>query len=63
MTPKAGCARPLSTCPPIDLRRQGLEYQTEFKGSQGMAKIVEKLRIYGYFFENGALPPGNKIFR
>ena len=46
-----------------DLRRQGLEYQTEFKGSQGMAKIVEKMRIYGYVFENGALPPGNRIFR
>ena len=46
-----------------DLRKQGLEYQTEFKGSQGMAKIVEKMRIYGYFFENGALPPGNRIFR
>jgi len=46
-----------------DLRRQGLEYQTEYQGSQTMAKIVEKQRIYGHFFEYGALPPGNRIFR
>ncbi len=46
-----------------DLRAQGLRQVTEFQGSQMMAKIVEKLRIYGHFFENGELPPGNRIFR
>lgn len=45
------------------LQAAGLEYQTEFRGSQMMSKIVEKQRIYGYFFEYGALPPGNRIFR
>lgn len=45
------------------LKAAGLTYETEFQGSQMMAKIVEKQRIYGHFFENGALPPGNRIFR
>ncbi|MCD2426063.1 pre-peptidase C-terminal domain-containing protein [Niabella pedocola] len=26
-------------------------------------KAMEKFLIYGYFFQNGKLPPGNKIFR
>lgn len=46
-----------------DLRRLGLSYETEFRGSQTMTKIVEKLRIYGHVLENGELPPGNRIFR
>ena len=45
------------------LEASGLRYVPEYKGSQMMAKIVEKQRIYGYFFEYGELPPGNRIFR
>lgn len=46
-----------------DLRRLGVRYQAEYRGSQTMAKIMEKIKIYGYFIENGELPPGNRIFR
>lgn len=46
-----------------DLQRMGLRYEEEYRGSQAMAKIVEKLRIYGHVLENGELPPGNRIFR
>ncbi|MCF3109422.1 hypothetical protein LL912_11605 [Niabella sp. CC-SYL272] len=32
-------------------------------GNQIQIKIAEKVAIYGYFIQNGHLPPGNKIFR
>jgi len=35
----------------------------EFPGKQWEIKVMEKFKIYGYFFVNGHLPPGNKIFR
>ncbi|MEA9414291.1 DUF6443 domain-containing protein [Flavobacterium sp. PL02] len=35
----------------------------EFRGSQISIKIAEKSKIYNYFFANGQLPAGNKIFR
>lgn len=34
-----------------------------FFGNQVEIKVAEKAAIYGYFFQNGSLPPGNKIFR
>ncbi|UBM59227.1 DUF6443 domain-containing protein [Marinilongibacter aquaticus] len=41
----------------------GLQMVPEFIGNQVEIKIAEKGKIYGYFFQNGSLPPGNKIFR
>jgi RHS repeat-associated protein len=55
--------QPDARWPQKALEATGLEYQTEYRGSQTMAKVVEKLRIYGHVLENGSLPPGNKIFR
>lgn len=34
-----------------------------FFGNQVEIKVAEKAAIYGYFFQNGSLPPGNRIFR
>jgi len=45
------------------LEGMGLKYQPEYSGSQTEIKIMEKIKIYGYFFSHGELPPGNKIFR
>jgi RHS repeat-associated protein len=55
--------QPDSRYPVKVLEASGLTYQTEYVGSQLMSKVVEKQLIYGYFFENGGLPPGNRIFR
>lgn len=41
----------------------GVRYVTEFKGSQMQALMQEKLKLYSYALEHGALPPGNSIFR
>lgn len=41
----------------------GLKMDIEYVGSQRECKIQEKIKIYRYFFSNGHLPPGNKIFR
>ena len=41
----------------------GLEMDPQFFGNQMEIKIQEKIMIYGYFFQNGSLPPGNSIFR
>ncbi len=46
-----------------ELGRLGLTKVVEFQGSQKMALIQEKLKIYSYFLINGSLPPGNRIFR
>ncbi|MGN8055121.1 DUF6443 domain-containing protein [Pedobacter sp. 22163] len=45
------------------LNTAGLEQINLFPGSQMEIKIQEKIMIYSYFIEHGALPPGNKIFR
>jgi RHS repeat-associated protein len=34
-----------------------------FSGNQQAIKAVEKVLIYHYYFNNGILPPGNKLFR
>ncbi len=34
-----------------------------FWGTKEECLIVEKIKIYGYYIDNGCLPPGNKIFR
>jgi hypothetical protein len=41
----------------------GVEQIPVFYGNQREIKILEKGMIYGYFIQNGHLPPGNKIFR
>lgn len=46
-----------------DLTAKGLRMQPIFIGNQVEIKVQEKIMIYGYFFMNGALPPGNRIFR
>ena len=45
------------------LNSAGLTMQRQFFGNQMQIKIQEKFMIYGYFFINGTLPPGNSIFR
>ncbi len=45
------------------LRSSGLRQVNEFFGNQVQIKVMEKTKIYGYFLQNGHLPPGNKIFR
>ncbi len=34
-----------------------------YYGNKMEILIQEKRMIYGYFFRNGTLPPGNRIFR
>lgn len=41
----------------------GVKQYNEFSGTQRQIKMMEKTKIYNYFFQNGTLPPGNKIFR
>jgi RHS repeat-associated protein len=41
----------------------GLRMVPLYFGNQIQIKTYEKFLIYGYFFTNGALPPGNRIFR
>ena len=41
----------------------GVQQYNEFSGTQRQIKMMEKTKIYNYFFQNGTLPPGNKIFR
>ncbi|KUJ56383.1 RHS repeat-associated core domain-containing protein [Chryseobacterium aquaticum] len=50
---------------PSELRGigSGLIQKNEFSGTQRQIKMMEKSKIYNYFFQNGNLPPGNKIFR
>jgi RHS repeat-associated protein len=45
------------------LEGAGLRKVDLFSGSQMEIKIQEKIMIYGYFMQNGTLPPGNSIFR
>lgn len=45
------------------LNGAGLRKVDLFPGNQMEIKIQEKIMIYGYFMENGTLPPGNSIFR
>lgn len=41
----------------------GVTQNPLYFGNQVQIKIAEKQAIYGYFLQNGHLPPGNKIFR
>ncbi|MEO8237473.1 MAG: RHS repeat-associated core domain-containing protein [Flavobacterium sp.] len=41
----------------------GVTEVPQFYGNQMQIKIQEKIMIYGYYFTNGTLPAGNKIFR
>jgi len=45
------------------LRNQNLVRVDIYQGNQMEILIQEKIMIYGYVFEHGKLPPGNKIFR
>lgn len=45
------------------LRTTRVSFVPEFYGNQVQIKVVEKMKIYNYFLQNGHLPPGNKIFR
>lgn len=46
-----------------DYERLNVHMNPISKGNQMEIKIHEKILIYGYFFQHGHLPPGNKIFR
>lgn len=41
----------------------GVKILPLFYGTQVEIKVQEKIMLYGYFWMNGTLPPGNKIFR
>ncbi len=41
----------------------GVEFSPEFTGNRVQIKVMEKAKIYAYYFQHGNLPPGNKIFR
>lgn len=45
------------------LRTKQVMMVPEFYGTQLEIKVVEKQKLYGYFFSHGTLPPGNAIFR
>lgn len=40
-----------------------LEYVTEFRGSEALAREQEFAKLWEYFEENFHLPPGNKMFK
>lgn len=42
---------------------KGVTQIPQYYGSQIQIKVQEKIMIYNYYFQNGELPPGNKIFR
>lgn len=46
-----------------ELRRQGLMQVDIFQGNQIEILVMEKVKIYGYYYRNGSPPPGNRIFR
>lgn len=48
---------------PSELSRWGVYKVDEYRGNQVQIKVMEKIKIYGYFLVKGHLPPGNKIFR
>ncbi|SHN25005.1 DUF6443 domain-containing protein [Chitinophaga sp. CF418] len=45
------------------LRKEGVRLQKLANGTQVQIKAMEKFLLYGYYFQHGVLPPGNKIFR
>lgn len=47
----------------LNTKGPGVIQHNEFSGTQRQIKMMEKSKIYNYFFQNGKLPPGNKIFR
>jgi hypothetical protein len=48
---------------PTYLLREKVMQVPVFYGNQVEIKLKEKFLLYGYFFNSGSLPPGNKIFR
>ena len=45
------------------LNQLNLDKNIEFVGTKEECLIMEKIKIYGYYIDNGCLPSGNKIFR
>jgi hypothetical protein len=45
------------------LKQEGVTITPLFSGNQVQLKAMEKFLLYGYFFQNGQLPPANKYFR
>jgi len=45
------------------LKETGVRRVDEFWGTQSQVKVMEKIKIYQYYINNGHLPPGNRIFR
>lgn len=43
--------------------RTNFDMKPIYYGNKMEILIHEKRMIYGYFFKNGTLPPGNRIFR
>jgi len=41
----------------------GVTINQIYEGGVMEALVLEKFLIYGYFFNHGHLPPGNRIFR
>ncbi len=44
-------------------KRKNFDMMPIYYGNKMEILIQEKRMIYGYFFRNGTLPPGNRIFR
>ncbi len=56
--------RPSARYSPTELKNigeHGVEYSTEFLGTKGQAIQLQNMKIENYRFQNGRLPPGNKI--
>ncbi len=43
------------------IREYGVEYSTEFSGTEQEAIQLQNMKIENYILQNGNLPPGNKI--
>jgi hypothetical protein len=41
----------------------GVDYDPQYRGTQMQAKVMEKVRLYGYFVVYKTLPPGNCCFK
>jgi len=41
----------------------GVKYDMQYRGTQMQAKVMEKVRLYGFFFVYKTLPPGNCCFK
>jgi RHS repeat-associated protein len=45
------------------LQKEGVDIEPIFTGTRVQIKMMEKYLLYGYFFQHGHLPAGNRIFR